>query len=556
MKIHTIHIRNFRCFGEANDENWGFTFHPNQNLSLLIGPNGSGKTALIDAVDLTLNAEGRSNRSLVTEYDFPNCDTSKELCIEVVVIDLGNALGVFESDIQWIDPTDGLPVESKDIEVNRELHQRAVIIRFESALDSDTGEIESRWLLPKFEQTEMMEPKELSAVQHKAFGYFRINPAISAGAFSLGQYSTLGRHLRKLKYRLGRLPKSLLGSLTLPSCSIERLQCGTCPSRSDCSPAADDPFENQTIATVLTQIVSLARKILGSQGWNDMQAGLGPRFGAFASALSGVTIGLRTTCDKDAFIPFDQLSSGEKYALSFALARTKAPDGIAPVIVMEEPETALYPSAVATLLREVQAIPTGEAPQVIISSHSESVLRCFSPHDIFVFGYDRKAAKLQKIVDSIEPDKSGPFHDTEYLIMPGGPSALFADKILVVEGPDDAVAFGQLDRIAANNAAQLQAEHSSFSSKGWCVSEAHRADRIPDTVKVLKALGKKVVALFDGDEAKERHAPHTKDLCPTFVYRSDTHSNPELEDALIFGLPHEERECVLDAYYGLEECST
>ena len=53
-----------------------------------------------------------------------------------------------------------------------------------------------------------------------------------------------------------------------------------------------------------------------------------------------------------------------------------------------------------------------------------------------------------------------------------------------------------------------------------------------------------MVALFDGDEAKERHAPHTKDLCPTFVYRSDTHSNPELEDALIFGLPREGRECV------------
>jgi ABC-type arginine transport system ATPase subunit len=556
MRIHTVRIRNLRCFAGGDDKNWNYIFSPNQNLSLLIGPNGAGKTSLLDAIDLTLNAEGRSNRSLISEYDFPNCDTSRQLSIEVVLTDLGNALGAFESDIQWIDPADGIPVEAKNIEVDHDLHIRAVIIGFEAGLDAHTGEIEWRWLLPKFQQTSMLEAKELSASQHKALGYFRINPAISAGAFSLGQYSTLGRHLRKLKYRLGKLPESIRGQTTLPTCSLEKLECETCPSRPDCIPVTDDPAKDLTIAGILTQIVAVARKVLGSQGWNDMQAGFGPRFGGLTSALSGITIGLKTSSDKNAFIPFDQLSSGEKYALSFALARIRAPGEVPPVIVMEEPETALYPSAVATLLREIQAIPTGNAPQVIISSHSESVLRCFSPNDVFILGGIGGSAKLQEAIDSIRPEKGGPFYRPEYLVMPGGPSALFADKVLVVEGPGDVVAFGRLDRIAARNAADNKGEHLSFSARGWCVFQAQKADQIHDTVKVLESLGKEVAALFDGDEAKDRHAPRTKDLCPTFVYTSASHSNPELEEVLIFGLPQSERDLVMAKFLDHVECSS
>ena len=65
MKIHTIRIRNFRCFGENTHGEWGLIFRPGQNLNLVAGPNGSGKTAMLDAIDLVMNAEGRSNRALI-----------------------------------------------------------------------------------------------------------------------------------------------------------------------------------------------------------------------------------------------------------------------------------------------------------------------------------------------------------------------------------------------------------------------------------------------------------------------------------------------------------
>ena len=549
-------MRNFRCFGTENNGEWGFTFSPNAHLSLIIGPNGSGKTALLDAIDLTLNSEGRSNRSLVTEFDFPNCDTAKSLSIEVVLTDLGHAIGAFESDIQWIDPADGVPVEEKNTEVDANLHRKAVIIRFEAVLDAHTGEIEWRWLLPKFHETEMMPAKELSSTQHKSLGYFRINPATTAGAFSLGQYSVLGRHLRKLNYRLGKLPESLRGRITLPTCSIENHDCGTCDSRSDCVPASEDVKKSKTIAGVLAQIISVAKNVLGSEGWSGMQAGLGPRYGGLTSALAGITIGLRANENKDAFIPFDRLSSGEKYALSFALAKNQVPGELPPVIVVEEPETALYPSAVVALLREVQSVPTGVAPQVIVTSHSESVLRCFSPQDIIILGLNRTSVKFQEVLENVNPGARTPFYKPEYRVMSSSPNALFADKVLVVEGVGDSIAIGHLDRIAAKNTATAAHKHTSFSVHGWCVFQTNGASEIHDSVRVLQALGKRVAALFDGDDPGRSHASATMNLCPTFIYTSKTLHDPMFEDVLLAGLPTDKRHNVLLSLQDHQECSS
>ena len=76
--------------------------------------------------------------------------------------------------------------------------------------------------------------KKLEKEQHEAIGYFRINPAISAGAFTLNQYSALGRHLRKLKYRLGKLPNSLRPELKPSTCGFKNNNCDNCKQKKDC----------------------------------------------------------------------------------------------------------------------------------------------------------------------------------------------------------------------------------------------------------------------------------------------------------------------------------
>lgn len=560
MRIDSIKIRNFRCFPEKDGGNWGVQFRPNMHLSLLVGPNGAGKTAILDALDLVLNTENRSNQSLITEYDFPNCDTTKPIYIEVSLIDLGEIRGEFASDIQWIDPADGILVEEKGILPDNNCHREAVIVALDAFLDERSGAIEWRWLLPKFPATSIESAKELSRSQHQALGYFRVRPTISAGTFTFGHYSVLGRHLKKLQYRLGKLPKCLKGQIDLPTCTLSDPQCSTCSSISDCMPDSEDnvPPSRQdslpTIGTVLNEIVSNARKMLNSSEWTDMQPGLGPRYGGLSSALAALTLGLRHNSEvHQAFIPFDRLSAGEKYALSFSLAKAQIPGERPPVIVMEEPETALYPSAISTLLREVQAIPSGKEPQVIVSSHSEAVLRCFIPDDIFIIKKGHDPKKLMDIVCGIKPS-GGHFQKPEYLIMPGGPSVLFADKVLVMEGARDVIIAGHLDRLAAKCAAVCTGPHVSFTMKGWCVFHATGADQIMDCIRVFNALGKKTSAVFDGDDTGQKYAEQVKDICPTFVYSSCHYKEPALEEVLLAGIPFDDAKQILKEFDNCSSC--
>jgi len=559
MKIDTIRVKNFRCYTETGKEQWGLVFRPNHDLNLFIGPNGAGKTALLDAIDLVMNVHNRTNQSLISEYDFPLCDTTANMCIETVLTDIGHALGEFESDIQWIDPSDGEPVENKDIEIDDQKQSKAVIIRLEASLDPNDGEIKWRWILPKFPETEFEKPKELSRSQHRALGYFRIRPAISAGAFTLGQYSALGRHLRKLHYRLGKLPDYLRSEAKLPKCIIDNPNCKKCDYRSDCLPDPDNvegKKEKETsIGLTLCKIVTDAKNLLGLHGWNELDTSLGPRYGGLRSNLSALTLGLRTDKSDDAnFIPFERLSAGEKYALSFSLAKAQLPGDSPPVIIVEEPETALYQSALAKLMGDLQATPSGKTPQVIVSSHSEGVLRCFSLKDVFILDHKRAPKRVEEIINNQTPAKEL-MARIETLIMPGGSSALFADKILLVEGAQDTLVSGQLDRLAAKTSAENKNNnYKSFASLGWCVFESAKASNAIHFVNLFSVFGKKVAVLFDGDGAGKTAAEDTKGLCPTFIYKNNKGGNPEIEDALLLGLPEDDQKIVLDGYHDDIEC--
>ena len=547
MNIAKVTIKNFRCYSSVDGN--AFEWMPNSDLNLLIGPNGSGKTTLIDAIDIILNSEGRSNKSLITEYDFPLCDIQKRIEIEVILTKIGSAISEFPSDIEYFfnDKTGELIEEIEEKQDPSEF-SRSIRIKFEAFFDENEGEIAWKWMLPKFSKTDYEEEKELTGKQHEAIGYFRINPEISAGAFTLNQYSALGRHLRKIKYKLGKLPEKLKPGYTPSVCTLSKADCQNCPDRPHCIPGTDDGADELSLGEYFEKFIADAENMLGADSWKNMNSGFGPRYGGMKSSLAAITLGLMPKGNNtEAFIPFERLSSGEKYALSFSLARTRIPNTSAPIIVMEEPETALYPAAIGQMIASLQSQPPNEIPQVIVTTHSESVLRRFSIEHIHVLG---KSFQISAITKCTGTDHIR--HILECLIMPGSASVLFADKIVVMEGVGEAIVSGELDRLAN----KIKNE-KSFASLGWTVFGASGANEtIVDIINFLRNIKKDVAVVLDNDSNGKRLAESTKAICPTFIYDNGNGEDLVLENALLDGLSFENRERAISSFHKIfEECS-
>jgi predicted ATP-binding protein involved in virulence len=71
MRIEELHLKNFRCFKELDIK------FPESNLAVFIGLNGSGKTAILDAIALVLNNYLKKHKSLKgSDFIYKNDDVS------------------------------------------------------------------------------------------------------------------------------------------------------------------------------------------------------------------------------------------------------------------------------------------------------------------------------------------------------------------------------------------------------------------------------------------------------------------------------------------------
>ena len=74
MKISRVHIENYRSIKSLD-------FSPN-NYCALIGENNAGKSNILKAINLVLGETWPTDKTF-TEEDFNNCDTSKDIVIQI-----------------------------------------------------------------------------------------------------------------------------------------------------------------------------------------------------------------------------------------------------------------------------------------------------------------------------------------------------------------------------------------------------------------------------------------------------------------------------------------
>src|ERR1700745_3855972 len=85
-KIRKIEIANFQGIQQ-------FTWLPSAGINCIIGPGDSGKSSILDAIDLCLGAR---RSAPITDADFHNLDVAKAIRISLTIGELDDALKTME----------------------------------------------------------------------------------------------------------------------------------------------------------------------------------------------------------------------------------------------------------------------------------------------------------------------------------------------------------------------------------------------------------------------------------------------------------------------------
>lgn len=151
------------------------------------------------------------------------------------------------------------------------------------------------------------------------------------------------------------------------------------------------------------------------------------------------------------------------------------------LFAVEEPELFLHPHAqrhVAALLRRISDEKDG---QVIVTTHSPSVLSHLDILDVVrVDRDDSKATRLSRV-----PQSFGGLDKAERLLRPEACEMLFADRVVLVEGPSEVEL---LPRLASLVTMSLGSGNCDFDRLNTSVFSVGGKDRFVPYVELLEAL--------------------------------------------------------------------
>lgn len=185
--------------------------------------------------------------------------------------------------------------------------------------------------------------------------------------------------------------------------------------------------------------------------------------------------------------PFYRQGTGTINMLVLAMLSQIAEDKQNVIFAMEEPETAIPPYAQKRIIHEVRKL----ASQTLFTSHSPYVLEEFSLDETVILSRDAAGTMRQfkvSLPDSVKLKRYRQEFRTRFC------EGLLARRILIAEGATEASAFP----VACRRLAELDpAKYASLEALGVCVVDAGGEGSIPDMAKLYKEIGKRTFALCD-----------------------------------------------------------
>ncbi|PTT21716.1 ATP-dependent endonuclease [Microbacterium sp. HMWF026] len=461
MHIARVIVSNFRGISSADVRLTG--------NAVLLGDNNSGKSTLLEAVELAIGADRLHRRPVIDEHDFYGgryLDT--QIQVEVVIVDLDDELqSRFRGNLEFWDEStgsvsDSAPTPDADV-------VPCVRVTFIGRYDPDDDDFEGRtWFSSPVDEAGTP-TQEAKSVDKREFGFLLLR-ALRTGtrAMSMERGSLLDFVLRAFEIEV-QMWENLL----------ERLRV---------IPVAGD--ENTEFGNVLSSIDAAMKRIVAME-WADA-----PHLRVSELTRDDLRHVLRSFMATGApgyAAPFNHQGSGTINSLVIAMLTLIAEKRSGRVIfAMEEPEISVPP----TSQKRVVDLITGLGGQAIFTTHSPYVLEEFEPEQMMVVSREHTTGTLAGTrVDLPASLKAKIFRSgirTRFC------EALLARRVLVTEGDTEAASYAALSKTAARTNPERFAR---LDTRGWAIFDAQGETNVAAFSAFFRGLNKQVAAVFDQQPA-------------------------------------------------------
>lgn len=510
MKIYAVSIESFRGISSAK------LVLPDH--AVLIGDNNTGKSSVLEAIDLALGPDRLSRRPPIDEHDFfegkylPVVAASAEegampdeaegvpvveapkITVEVTIVGLSEEQEArFGGNIEWLNVETGdFFTEANPAGVDAANIKAALRVTFIGAYDSDEDDfVGNTFYSRSLTEADKPEPFSKKDKQHCGFLFLR-SLRTGSRALSLEHGSLLDIILRLKEIR----PQMWEGTIgTLAAFDV-----------------ASDPALG--ISGVLDSIDKSLKKYVPRE-W-----GVKPHLkvsNLTREHLRKVVTAFIATGDGDHAAPFFRQGTGTINMLVLAMLSQIAEDKQNVIFAMEEVETAIPPYAQKRIVHELRKL----AAQSIVTSHSPYVLEEFKLDETVILSRANDGVLSQaqiSLPDSVKHKRYRQEFRTRFC------EGLLSRRVLIAEGATEASAFP----VAARRLSELNpATYASLEALGICIIDAGTESQIADLAGLYKGLGKRTFGLCD------KQTDPAKAAIEAQVERLFMHEEKGIEDLIL-----------------------
>lgn len=474
MRFSTLSLANFRSFGPDKVE---IAFPENENLMVVVGSNNAGKSNLVDAVRLALNA---GSRFAPDPTDFHQLDVTREMRIELLLRN---------------------PLPQEDIFRGEQQVHGFYLRAWQSDRRPDRGQLKAHHYCLDGNGKQYNPP---AAVGRRRRGA-PLSPDAERIRFGPPAAATISRQLGRLHYLSPNLYRAfdtagygMLARLldlyredfyTRDNTYQHESWPEPRPAAQAYERLADKMIEvlrTETLVKIESSLSSNLALVLGPSAAGAEVTLTMPT----AEELLRTALRLRVQDDEHSpVLPVERLGAGYQSLLRLAILRTfaeLAPEDRPGVFLIEEPEAYLNPH-LRRFLRTTLDSLAAAGNQIIVTTHDaafvslpeyrtiarvgkvDGVSVAFRCREALSFDYERVAQKL----------RTG-----------GNGEVLFSQRAILCEGQDDAgVVRALLDRLG-----------SDPDSRSISVVDCGSRDNLPDYIQLLDQLGIDLLVVTDGDQ--------------------------------------------------------